>query len=97
MDFSLVEMIKYVVNVFLVIKISFINEVVNICDWVGVDVIQVVQGIGLDFCIGSKFFNVGIGWGGFCFLKDVFVLIYIVKDYGYIILILNVVVEVNQV
>lgn len=54
-DLNLVEMIKYVVNFFLVIKISFVNEIVNICDCVGVDVIQVSKGIGLDFCIGNKF------------------------------------------
>lgn len=95
-DLSFAEMIKYVVNFFLVIKISFVNEIVNICDCVGVDVIQVVKGIGLDFCIGNKFLQVGFGWGGFCFLKDIFVLVYIVDDYGCEVYLLKVVVEVNR-
>ncbi|MBE9240540.1 UDP-glucose dehydrogenase family protein [Synechocystis salina] len=96
-DLSSAEMIKYAANAFLATKISFINEVANICDRVGADVSQVAQGIGLDSRIGSKFLNAGIGWGGSCFPKDVSALIHTAKDYGYTTSILNAVVEVNQV
>lgn len=96
-DLSSAEMIKYAANAFLATKISFINEVANICDRVGADVTQVAQGIGLDSRIGSKFLNAGIGWGGSCFPKDVSALIHTAKDYGYTTSILNAVVEVNQI
>lgn len=96
-DLSSAEMIKYAANAFLATKISFINEVANICDRVGADVTQVAQGIGLDSRIGSKFLNAGIGWGGSCFPKDVSALIHTARDYGYATSILNAVVEVNRV
>ncbi|MEY2984251.1 MAG: UDP-glucose dehydrogenase [Cyanobacteriota bacterium] len=96
-DLSSAEMIKYAANAFLATKISFINEVANICDRVGADVTQVAAGIGLDSRIGSKFLNAGIGWGGSCFPKDVSALIHTAKDYGYTTSILNAVVAVNQV
>ncbi|MDJ0727301.1 MAG: UDP-glucose/GDP-mannose dehydrogenase family protein, partial [Prochloraceae cyanobacterium] len=70
-DLNSAEMIKYAANAFLATKISFINEVANICDRVGADVTQVAKGIGLDSRIGSKFLQAGIGWGGSCFPKDV--------------------------
>ena len=82
-DLSSAEMIKYAANSFLATKISFINEVANICDRVGADVTQVAQGIGLDSRIGGKFLNAGIGWGGSCFPKDVSALIHTADDYGY--------------
>ncbi|MFN7516117.1 MAG: UDP-glucose dehydrogenase family protein, partial [Dolichospermum sp.] len=75
-DLSSAEMIKYAANAFLATKISFINEVANICDRVGADVTQVAKGIGLDSRIGSKFLQAGIGWGGSCFPKDVSALIH---------------------
>lgn len=75
-DLSSAEMIKYAANAFLATKISFINEVANICDRVGADVTQVAKGIGLDTRIGNKFLNAGIGWGGSCFPKDVSALIH---------------------
>jgi UDPglucose 6-dehydrogenase len=96
-DLSSAEMIKYAANAFLATKISFINEVANICDRVGADVTQVAQGIGLDSRIGSKFLNAGIGWGGSCFPKDVSALIHTARDYGYTTSILNAVVDVNHV
>ena len=77
-------------------KISFINEVANICDRVGADVTQVAKGIGLDSRIGSKFLQAGIGWGGSCFPKDVSALIHTAKDYGYETEILNAAVSVNK-
>ena len=66
-DLTSAEMIKYAANAFLATKISFINEVANICDRVGADVTQVSKGIGLDSRIGNKFLQAGIGWGGSCF------------------------------
>lgn len=82
-DLASAEMIKYAANSFLATKISFINEVANICDRVGADVTQVAKGIGLDSRIGPKFLQAGIGWGGSCFPKDVAALIHTAADYGY--------------
>jgi UDPglucose 6-dehydrogenase len=94
-DLNSAEMIKYAANAFLATKISFINEVANICDRVGADVTQVAQGIGLDSRIGSKFLSAGIGWGGSCFPKDVSALIHTASDYGYQAELLNAAVNVN--
>ena len=90
------EMIKYAANAFLATKISFINEVANICDRVGADVTQVAKGIGLDSRIGNKFLQAGIGWGGSCFPKDVSALIHTADDYGYEAHLLKAAVSVNQ-
>ncbi|NWF58157.1 MAG: UDP-glucose/GDP-mannose dehydrogenase family protein [Fischerella sp.] len=95
-DLSSAEMIKYAANAFLATKISFINEVANICDRVGADVTQVAKGIGLDSRIGNKFLNAGIGWGGSCFPKDVAALIHTADDYGYEAQLLKAAVCVNQ-
>lgn len=95
-DISSAEMIKYAANAFLATKISFINEVANICDRVGADVTQVAQGIGLDSRIGKKFLQAGIGWGGSCFPKDVSALIHTAIDYGYDAQLLRKVVAVNE-
>jgi len=95
-DLSSAEMIKYAANAFLATKISFINEVANICDRVGADVTQVAKGIGLDSRIGPKFLQAGIGWGGSCFPKDVSALIHTAHDYGYETELLNSAVHVNQ-
>ncbi len=95
-DLSSAEMIKYAANAFLATKISFINEVANICDRVGADVTQVAKGIGLDSRIGSKFLQAGIGWGGSCFPKDVLALIHTARDYGYETELLKSAVNVNQ-
>ncbi|MFQ4142326.1 UDP-glucose/GDP-mannose dehydrogenase family protein [Chlorogloeopsis sp. ULAP02] len=95
-DLSSAEMIKYAANAFLATKISFINEVANICDRVGADVTQVAKGIGLDSRIGNKFLNAGIGWGGSCFPKDVAALIHTADDYGYEAQLLKSAVCVNQ-
>ncbi len=94
-DLSSAEMIKYAANAFLATKISFINEVANICDRVGANVTQVAKGIGLDSRIGNKFLNAGIGWGGSCFPKDVSALIHTASDYGYNTELLNAAVNVN--
>ncbi|MBW4515598.1 MAG: UDP-glucose/GDP-mannose dehydrogenase family protein [Timaviella obliquedivisa GSE-PSE-MK23-08B] len=95
-DLSSAEMVKYASNAFLATKISFINEVANICDRVGADVTQVAKGIGLDSRIGSKFLQAGIGWGGSCFPKDVSALIHTADDYGYEAQLLKAAVSVNQ-
>lgn len=96
-DLGSAEMIKYAANAFLATnKISFINEVANICDRVGADVTQVAKGIGLDSRIGSKFLNAGIGWGGSCFPKDVSALVSTAEDYGYEAQLLKATIAVNQ-
>lgn len=95
-DLSSAEMVKYASNAFLATKISFINEVANICDRVGADVTQVAKGIGLDSRIGSKFLQAGIGWGGSCFPKDVSALVHTADDYGYEAQLLKSTIEVNN-
>ncbi|MEH1943597.1 MAG: UDP-glucose/GDP-mannose dehydrogenase family protein [Nostoc sp.] len=95
-DLSSAEMIKYAANAFLATKISFINEVANICDRVGADVTEVARGIGLDSRIGNKFLQAGIGWGGSCFPKDVSALIHTADDYGYEAQLLKAAVSVNE-
>ena len=95
-DINSAEMIKYAANAFLATKISFINEVANICDRVGADVTQVAKGIGLDSRIGNKFLQAGIGWGGSCFPKDVSALIHTADDYGYEAHLMKAAVSVNQ-
>ena len=76
-------MIKYSANAFLATKIGFANEIANICERVGADVTEVMQGIGLDSRIGTKFLNAGIGWGGSCFGKDIGSLLHTAGEYGY--------------
>ncbi|WP_299406999.1 UDP-glucose/GDP-mannose dehydrogenase family protein [Acaryochloris sp. IP29b_bin.148] len=95
-DLSSAEMVKYAANAFLATKISFINEVANICDRVGADVVQVAKGIGLDSRIGSKFLQAGLGWGGSCFPKDVSALVHTATDYGYEATLLQAAISVNQ-
>ncbi|WP_267382899.1 UDP-glucose dehydrogenase family protein [Cyanobacterium sp. uoEpiScrs1] len=95
-DLNSAEMIKYAANAFLATKISFINEVANICDRIGADVTQVAKGIGLDSRIGNKFLQAGIGWGGSCFPKDILALIHTATDYGYETALLNAAVAVNK-
>ncbi len=82
-DLKSAEMIKYASNAFLATKISFINEVANLCDKVGADVADVVRGMSLDARIGGQFLNPGVGFGGSCFPKDVSALNHIGKTSGY--------------
>jgi|SRR5579871_5498708 len=77
------EMIKYAANAFLAMKISFANEMANICERVGAEITQVSAGIGLDSRIGPRFLNAGIGWGGSCFGKDLRALTQTALEYGY--------------
>ncbi len=95
-DLRSAEMIKYAANAFLATKISFINEIANICDRLGAEVTQVAKGIGLDSRIGPKFLQAGIGWGGSCFPKDVSALIHTANDYGYQAQVLQAAVTTNQ-
>ncbi|WP_020618538.1 UDP-glucose dehydrogenase family protein [Paenibacillus daejeonensis] len=90
------EMIKYASNAFLATKISFINEIANICEKVGADVTQVAQGMGYDQRIGSSFLQAGIGYGGSCFPKDTDALIQIAGNVDYEFKLLKSVVEVNK-
>lgn len=95
-DLASAEMIKYAANAFLATKISFINEIANICELVGADVKNVATGIGLDDRIGARFLNAGIGWGGSCFPKDVAALQAIAKEYDYEPQMLAATVSVNE-
>ncbi len=95
-DLPSAEMVKYAANAFLATKISFANEIANICELVGADPRQVLMAIGADSRIGPRFLRHGIGWGGSCFGKDVAALIATGLDYGYGTPILRAVVEVNQ-
>jgi UDPglucose 6-dehydrogenase len=90
------EMIKYASNAFLATKISFINEIANVCERVGADVNTVAVGMGLDGRIGPKFLHAGAGFGGSCFPKDTRALIQIAEKAGVEPLITRAVVEVNE-
>ncbi len=81
-DLRTAEMIKYASNAFLATKISFINEIANICEALGADVKEVAAGMGLDKRIGRYFLDAGIGWGGSCFPKDVKALAYMAETEG---------------
>jgi len=95
-DLASAEMIKYAANAFLATKISFINEISNLCERVGADVESVARGIGLDERIGPRFLKAGLGWGGSCFPKDVSALGSIARSYGYDPRLLDATVEVNE-
>jgi len=89
------ELIKYAANAFLAVKITFINEIADLCEKVGADVQQVSKGIGLDNRIGSKFLHAGPGYGGSCFPKDTLALTRTANDAGAPVRIVDTVVEVN--
>ena len=90
------ELIKYAANAFLAVKISFINEMANVCEAVGADVTALAKGIGMDGRIGSKFLHPGPGYGGSCFPKDTLALMRIVQEYGESVRIVEAAVEVNS-
>ncbi|MGH3614016.1 MAG: UDP-glucuronate decarboxylase [Pseudonocardia sp.] len=90
------EMIKYAANAFLATKISFANEMANLCELVGADARQVLPAIGADHRIGSDFLSPGVGWGGSCFGKDVAALVATGQEYGYSSNLLRATVDVNQ-
>ncbi|MBB6735121.1 UDP-glucose dehydrogenase family protein [Cohnella zeiphila] len=95
-DIRSAEMLKYASNAFLATKISFINEIANICEKVGADVTQVAEGMGYDRRIGPAFLKAGIGYGGSCFPKDTRALIQIAGHVEYDFKLLSSVVEVNR-
>jgi UDPglucose 6-dehydrogenase len=95
-DVASAEMIKYASNAFLATKISFINEIANVCEATGADVSVVAKGMGLDHRIGPHFLQAGIGYGGSCFPKDVSALKQIAGNSGYHFQLLNAVIEVNE-
>ncbi len=94
-DLRTAEMIKYASNAFLATKISFINEVADICEKLGADVKEVAIGMGYDKRIGPMFLDAGLGWGGSCFPKDVKALAYMAEESGVDPLILNKTLAVN--
>jgi UDPglucose 6-dehydrogenase len=95
-DVASAEMIKLASNAFLATKISFINEIANVCEEVGADVGQVAAGMGLDERIGRSFLRAGIGYGGSCFPKDVSALKMLAGNTGYHFQLLTAVIEVNE-
>ena len=90
------ELIKYAANAFLAMKITFINEMADLCEAVGADVQQVAKGIGLDGRIGSKFLNAGPGYGGSCFPKDTLALVRTATDFGAPVQLIEATVRVND-
>jgi UDPglucose 6-dehydrogenase len=90
------EMIKYASNAFLATKISFINEIADLCELTGADVHLVARGMGLDGRIGSKFLHPGPGYGGSCFPKDTRAITHIAKEHGYDLEIVGAVIRVND-
>ena len=95
-DVASAEMIKLAANAALVTRISFINEIANVCEATGADVITVAEGIGLDRRIGPAFLRAGIGFGGSCFPKDSLALKQLAANSGYSFQLLNAVIEVNE-
>jgi UDPglucose 6-dehydrogenase len=95
-DVASAEMIKLASNAFLAAKISFINEIANVCEEVGADVGEVAHGMGLDERIGPSFLRAGIGYGGSCFPKDVSALKMLAGNTGYHFQLLTAVIEVNE-
>jgi UDPglucose 6-dehydrogenase len=95
-DIETAEMIKYASNAFLATKISFINEIANLCELVGADVTKVAEGMGFDKRIGSAFLQAGIGYGGSCFPKDTSALVKIAEKAGYDFKIVKDVEKVNK-
>ena len=90
------ELIKYAANAFLATKITFINEVADLCERVGADVQQVARGIGLDNRIGGKFLHAGPGYGGSCFPKDIRAISHTGREYGVELKIVQAVEQVNE-
>ena len=95
-DVASAEMIKLAANAFLMTRISFINEIANVCELVGADVTKVAHGVGLDHRLGSYFLRAGIGYGGSCFPKDSLSLKQLAANSGYHFQLLSAVIEVNE-
>jgi UDPglucose 6-dehydrogenase len=95
-DVASAEMIKLAANAFLMTRISFINEIANVCEAVGADVVEVARGVGLDHRLGKHFLRAGIGYGGSCFPKDSLALKQLASNSGYHFQLLAAVIEVNE-
>jgi UDPglucose 6-dehydrogenase len=95
-DVNSAEMIKLTANAFLMTRISFINEIANVCEATGADVVKVAEGIGLDHRLGPHFLRAGIGYGGSCFPKDSLALKQLASNSGYHFQLLSAVIEVNE-
>ncbi|MFL5953502.1 MAG: UDP-glucose dehydrogenase family protein [Gaiellaceae bacterium] len=95
-DVASAEMVKLASNAFLATRISFINEIANVCELVGADVVEVARGMGLDHRLGKHFLRAGIGFGGSCFPKDVSALKQLAGNSGYHFQLLSAVIEVNE-
>jgi UDPglucose 6-dehydrogenase len=96
MDVASAEMVKLASNAFLMTRISFINEIANVCEATGADVVKVAEAIGLDHRLGPHFLRAGIGFGGSCFPKDSLALKQLAANSGYHFQLLNAVIEVNE-
>jgi UDPglucose 6-dehydrogenase len=95
-DVNSAEMIKLAANAFLMTRVSFINEIANVCELVGADVLRVAEGVGLDHRLGPHFLRAGVGYGGSCFPKDSLALKQLAANSGYHFQLLNAVIEVNE-
>jgi UDPglucose 6-dehydrogenase len=95
-DLRTAEMIKYASNAFLATRISFINEIANICESLGADIKEVARGMGMDQRIGPSFLDAGLGWGGSCFPKDVKALAHMAATHGAHPQLLQAVMNINQ-
>ena len=95
-DVASAEMIKLAANAFLMTRISFINEIANVCEAVGADVVEVARGVGLDKRLGPHFLRAGIGYGGSCFPKDSLALKQLASNSGYHFQLLSAVIDVNE-
>jgi UDPglucose 6-dehydrogenase len=95
-DVASAEMVKLASNAFLMTRISFINEIANVCELVGADVSKVAEGVGLDHRLGPHFLRAGIGYGGSCFPKDASALKQLAANSGYHFQLLSAVIEVNE-
>jgi UDPglucose 6-dehydrogenase len=95
-DVNSAEMIKLAANAFLMTRISFINEIANVCEATGADVVKVAEGVGLDHRLGPHFLRAGLGWGGSCFPKDSLALKQLAANSGYHFQLLSAVIEVND-
>ena len=90
------EMVKYASNDFLALKISFVNDIANLCEVVGANIEDVTHGMSYDQRIGDKFLNPGIGYGGSCFPKDTKALHWLSEEEGYVLRTIKSAIEVNE-
>jgi len=95
-DVASAEMVKLASNAFLTLRVSFINEIANVCELVGADVVRVAEGVGLDHRLGPHFLRAGVGWGGSCFGKDASSLKQLAGNSGYHFQLLAAMIEVNE-